>query len=255
MTATNQDKNHVKSIEKALDILLLFNTDTRELSHAEIARRMGWSTSTASRLLGTLLERDFLSKNEENGKYRLGNMIYYLGSVARRNSDIHECGVPVLEKLSQLTDETVHIFIRDGINRVCIEQIESTKRVRISSDIGKRDFLWVGSTGRVLLAFCPEEKREQLYQEIHEAAPEVDIELLRKKVQRVKDEGFARKDGDWDRHCACIAAPFFDQRGICRGSLGVSVPDFRFPEDDSDYVRLVTEGAKEISIYMGWCGQ
>ena len=83
-TIDNNDRNRVKSIDKALDVLLLFSREENELAHAEIARRMGWTTSTASRIIGTLLERDFLSKNEDNGKYRLGNMVYYLGAIAER---------------------------------------------------------------------------------------------------------------------------------------------------------------------------
>ena len=62
-TIDNNDRNRVKSIDKALDVLLLFSREENELAHAEIARRMGWTTSTASRIIGTLLERDFLSKN------------------------------------------------------------------------------------------------------------------------------------------------------------------------------------------------
>jgi len=252
MGITNNDKNRVKSIDKALDILLLFNQEEKELSHAEIARRMGWSTSTASRLLGTLLERDFLSKSEENGKYQLGNMIYYLGAIARNNSDIQRCGLPVMERINQITNETVHIFVRDGINRVCIEQINSKQKICMSSDIGVRDLLWVGNTGRVLLAFCPEQRREELYEKIREAAPEADLDVLREKVLRVRANGYAKKDGEWDRHCACIAAPIFDQDGRVKSCLALSVPDFRFPEDDSEYIRLVVEGAKEISLHMGW---
>lgn len=102
------------------------------------------------------------------------------------------------------------------------------------------------------MAFCEKQKREELFHRIHEAVPEVDMKLLREKVMRVREKGFAGRDGEWDRHCACIAAPIFDQNGMLQGCLGISVPDFRLPEDDSDYVRLILEGAKEISLHMGW---
>lgn len=49
-----------------------------------------------------------------------------------------------------------------------------------------------------------------------------------------------------------LPPPIFDQNGMLQGCLGISVPDFRLPEDDSDYVRLILEGAKEISLHMGW---
>lgn len=51
MTVGNQaqsDEKNVKSIEKALNILLLFTPETPELSHTDIAKTMGWSTATTS---------------------------------------------------------------------------------------------------------------------------------------------------------------------------------------------------------------
>ena len=57
----DEEKKYIKSVEKALDVLLLFSTEEQELAHVEIARKMGWTTSTASRFLSTLLKKDFLS--------------------------------------------------------------------------------------------------------------------------------------------------------------------------------------------------
>lgn len=105
----------------------------------------------------------FLSKNEDNGKYRLGNMVYYLGAIARGNSDMRSCALPVMQKINQITNETVHIFVRDGISRVCIEQVTSHQTIRMSCEIGVRDVLWIGNTGRVLMAFCEKQKREELF--------------------------------------------------------------------------------------------
>lgn len=258
MENKNRDKNHVKSIDKALDILLLFNRQERELSHAEIARRLGWSTSTVSRFLGTLLERDFLKKNEENGKYSLGNMIFYLGSVVRSNLDIRDHALPVMEEIHRRTDETVQMFIRDGINRICIEQVESTQVIRMFCEIGLRDVLWIGTTGRVLIAWSSPETRQELYRRIRAEAPEVDTEKMEQMVRQARADGYAITDPAWDRvrekdrHCACISAPIFNQNGKVKAALALSVPDFRLPDNTSEYIRMVMEGARTISLSLGW---
>lgn len=249
---TENNKGLVKSIDKALNILLLFNKDEKELSHAQISKRLHLSSATTSRLLGTLRSKGFLMKNEENGKYRLGTMIYYLGSIAVNHSELRSCCLPVMERINRITDETLHVFIRDGIHRVCIEKVESHKNIRMTIDIGIPDVLWVGNTGRVLLAYCTDEKREELFRRIHEAAPDLDMDNFRNRVMQVRKKGYGGKCGPWDRHCACVAAPIFDRTGSIIGTLGISVPDFRYPDDDSEYVRMILNGAKEISLQMGW---
>lgn len=248
----HEDKKYIKSVEKALDVLLLFSTEEPELPHTEIARRMGWTTSTTSRFLSTLLKKDFLIKNEENGKYRLGHRIYYLGALVRNNAGLRRVGLPVMERINRETQETVHIFVRDGIHRVCVEQVDSPQKIRMASEIGVRDKLWVGCTGRVLLAYCPEEKRDKLFRQILEAEPEVDVASLREKIMRVRRLGFSSKDGPWDRNCGCAAAPIFNANGKLEGCLAISAPAFRFPADVMQYAGLVMEGADEISEKMGY---
>ena len=74
MTVGNQaqsDEKNVKSIEKALNILLLFTPETPELSHTDIAKTMGWSTATTSRLLNTLQNKGFLQSVPKSTKHHL----------------------------------------------------------------------------------------------------------------------------------------------------------------------------------------
>ena len=84
MTVGNQaqsDEKNVKSIEKALNILLLFTPETPELSHTDIAKTMGWSTATTSRLLNTLQNKGFLIRYPSTGRYTLGGVLYFLGQI------------------------------------------------------------------------------------------------------------------------------------------------------------------------------
>ena len=87
MTVGNQaqsDEKNVKSIEKALNILLLFTPETPELSHTDIAKTMGWSTATTSRLLNTLQNKGFLIRDPSTGRYTLGGVLYFLGQIAKK---------------------------------------------------------------------------------------------------------------------------------------------------------------------------
>jgi len=97
---------NVRSIERALKILLCFNSECTELTMTEIARKMELAKSTTSRLIVTLENLRFLKK-DQNNKYTLGYNIYNLGRIAKENIDFIEISRPTLQEISKSSKETV----------------------------------------------------------------------------------------------------------------------------------------------------
>lgn len=247
---SGQRSDTVKSIEKALNVLLLFSPQERELHHSEIARRMGWTTSTTSRMLNTLVKCNFLIKNAEQGTYMLGNTLYYLGQIADVHVNLKSIGRPVLERISKETQETVHIYLRSGIYRICYAQVESEQEIKQSSVIGGMEPIWEGATGCVLLSYATEEEREAVLRTVQAKKPTLDLQPLRDKMEPTRRAGFAQNHNE--NHVGCVAAPIYDADGSVSACLGISTPEFRFPDDPSEFTRLVVEGAEEISRQMGY---
>ncbi len=249
-----RDRSTVRSIEKALNILRLFTYRENELSHTEISRRMGWTTSTTSRLLNTLVESGFLMKDPEHGRYRLGSAILYLGSVAASSTDLRRICIPVLRDLSSRTGETAHVYIRSGLWRICYEQVESQQAVRQASEVGSREPLWIGATGRALLAFLEDEERERLLEQIGRENPEVDMARLREQLAEERQQGYVENADGRNSHVGCIAAPVRNAAGKLEACLAVSMPSFRFPKDRREMRQAVLEGAEGISRQLGYSG-
>ena len=252
---TQSDEKNVKSIEKALNILLLFSSETPALSHTEIAKAMGWSTSTTSRLLSTLQNKGFLIRDFATGKYMLGGVLYFLGQVAKNSVNLSQICTPVIQRIRNETQETVHIFIREGYERICFAQAEGTQSVRQSTALGTREPVCYGATGIVLLAFQQPEELGKSIAVLKERFRDLNLEELLMKVAVAKDQGFALKKGDTDgSHVGCIAAPIHNSDGSVTACIGISTPEFRFPEDPGHFVDLIKEGAREISQQLGYHG-
>lgn len=250
----DEEKN-VKSVEKALNIFLLFTQETPELSHTEISKAMGWGTATTARLLNTLQNRGFLIRNEMNGKYMLGNIFYYLGQVAKQSSNLEQISLPVLERIRDETQETVQIFLRDGIQRVCFANAEGPQNIRQSTPVGTYEPLCYGSTGIILLAFQQPEVLGKLLGELKQSCQYVNLEKLLMKIAIAKDQGYFLKTGsDDDTHVGCIAAPIYNPDGTVSACIAISTPEFRFPSDPSRFIALITQGAQEISQKLGYHG-
>jgi IclR family KDG regulon transcriptional repressor len=139
----------VRAAERALDILLCF-TEKREWSLTEIAQHTGLNKSTVYRLLVTLEGKGFLRRNPETEKYRLGFRIWELSANLSQSDDPAVLFLPEMERLRDELEETVSLYIRDGMERVRIQAVESHQTIRRVAPIGDRMPLTVGASSRRL---------------------------------------------------------------------------------------------------------
>ena len=99
--ADPSNKYHNQSIMKAISALKLFSHTEYELSISTIAERLEMPISTTHRILNTLESVGYISKNADNGKYRLGIGCFILGSNVRLYQEMAQKAQPFLQELSQ----------------------------------------------------------------------------------------------------------------------------------------------------------
>ena len=107
----------VRSVERALDILLCFTEDTG-LTMSEIAQRVNLHKSTVHRLLASLEKKGFVVRNPSADQYRLGFRVWELAANLWQSDDPAIILLPEMERLRDLIGETVSLYIRDGRERI-----------------------------------------------------------------------------------------------------------------------------------------
>ena len=101
----------IQSVERALQILDLFNEQATELKITDISKLMGLSKSTLHSLLKTLQLHGYIDQNPENGKYRLGMKLVERGHFVVGSIDIRQKAKGWLTELSRRTGQTTHLGI------------------------------------------------------------------------------------------------------------------------------------------------
>ena len=140
------------SAERVLALLASFEDGRPELSVTEIAEALGVHKSTASRLAATLERTGFLARSGK--RYRLGVEIIRLGSVALRGADIVARLQPAMDKLSELTGETINLAVPAGPDILNVAEVPSSYILSCSGGwIGRRTKPHAVANGKVLLAF------------------------------------------------------------------------------------------------------
>ncbi|MCL5676632.1 MAG: IclR family transcriptional regulator [Firmicutes bacterium] len=246
------DKETVRSVERALDILLCFVDQPRGLGVTQVADRIGLYKSTVHRLLQTLESKGFVRRDGISERYHLGERVLQLAASFPESDDLPAVATPEMIRLRDETGETVSLYIRDGVDRVRIHKAEGLQAVRRVVQLGERMPLFVGASSKVLLAYAPEDMRQQVLSPEH-LPPGFDRRSLEKQLARVRRLGYAVSVEEREPGSAAVAAPIADRSGRVSAALAVSGPAVRFQEESVErYATLVRLATERIAQRLGW---
>ncbi len=213
-----------KTVDRALDILELFDDLNTGKNLNEISEALDISISTAYRIVSTLENRKFLRKDKESKLYYVGERLARYGSDLAKDEYelLKEVSFPCMHKLHEKYNENIALFISEGENKVCIERLESTKALRHVELIGSKATLKKGSVGKVFLAFFTEEETSRI--NLDETWPN-QIELA-----KVRKQGYALSVGEREEGLVGLSAPIFKE-DRCIGVISMSGPVGRIIND------------------------
>lgn len=242
----------VKVLERMFMILDCFSIESPLLSISDIHQRTGLNKSTIYRILASLCNHGYMMQDEASQQYRLGFKFFDLGAVFLNQLDIRRIAIPIMRELREKTGETVNLNVEDKGERVCIELLESPHEIRNFVQIGQRNELYLGASGKVLLAFMDDEEKKA---GVFEAAAKhgVDLRRLREDLTLIRKQGYCVSWGERAAGSWAVSAPVYDQRGKVIAGLTVSGPQMRMTQERlPGIVRVVVEGAQTLSERMGY---
>ncbi|HEY3467756.1 MAG TPA: IclR family transcriptional regulator [Amycolatopsis sp.] len=254
--ASASDNAGTEAAARVADVLLLFTGGPRYLGVSTISRELDLSKAVVYRILQSLVSREMLATDPGVAGYRLGPAAVALGASALRRFDARVAATPVLRRLRDETGETTTLSGLVGDERVYLDQFESPREIKMTVELGRRFPLHAGSSGKVILASLPEDRREAVLHRELPALTEHTIttpEQLREALADVARDGVAVSLGERQPGAGSVAAPLFGPDGDVHGSISICGPQYRFtPEAVGRYRDLVREAAAEIRQSWAW---
>lgn len=247
----------IQAVERALNILELFNEQKVELNLAEISQQTGLHKSTLHSLLKTLQAQGYIEQAEANAPYRLGVKLLERGYLVQRSRDFITVARPYLEKLSEETGQTVHLGVLDGKSGVYVDKVEGTRSIIVYSRIGRRMPIHTTAIGKVLLAFqSPAVIGKTL--DGYDFASSTENTITERVVYeaalaKVRSDGFAVDEQENVRGCRCAAVPVWghDRKLVAAISISTVVENVSMNEFKSFIEQLKTTGAN-VSHELGY---
>lgn len=208
------------ALEKGLDILEYLSRAEEGLTQAEIARALGRSVSEIFRMLVVLQQRGYIACDLGTDRYVLTTLMF---EVAHRTPLIRRLttvAAPLMRDLAQHINQSAHLAVLAEDSILIVGQVDPPARHLMSVRLGTRVDVWRASSGRVIMAFQPEEAladmltRARRPQEISEARLRADLATIRSCGHEVVDS-FVVKG------VVNISAPIIDHTGHAVAALTV----------------------------------
>jgi DNA-binding IclR family transcriptional regulator len=197
------DDGGVAAVDRALSILDALTDE--KITLAELSKRTDLYKSTLLRLAKSLEKFGYLLRDDD-GCYRLGSKVLFLGSLYQRHFHTADLVPPVLSRLVADIHEGASYYIVDGEHRVVLHRVDASRSVRDAVHEGDRFPLNSGASGHVLRAFAG--ARGERYDQVRGAM-------------------FAASFGERDPEIAAYSSPVFGQGNRLVGAISVSGPRYR----------------------------
>jgi IclR family KDG regulon transcriptional repressor len=243
------NRYRIEAVDRAL---MLLNTlaSNPGVSASELATALKANRSLVFRMLSTLADRGFVSK-DSNNFYSLGPQLLYLGLQAEGGNSLNVASKDVLDDLAKDTQETVGVIVRNELDTIAVAFRDSSQLLRFHSGFAAKGGLHQGAASKLLLAFSPDDIIEQVIGKyLGEFAPATlrTREKVLALLETIRREGYYAAIGDVNPDVFSISAPVRDTHGVVIAALAVLGPTSRLDADKRNWlIQRVVESAALIS--------
>ena len=206
-----------KTADQALTVLIEVS-ERGPLSPAQLARSLGLNRTVVHRLLSTLHQRGFVTRQEAG--YGPGTLLVRLADHVQPEMRVQ--GRAAMSRLVGRIGETAVMHIPDGDEAVVLEQVVAEGNVlRVEHQIGSRHTLASGASGRALLAFMGEPAVERALKRVENTT------TVRRQLDAVRQLGYELSHDELQQGVHGLAVPVVGDGGVAVASMAVLVPATR----------------------------
>lgn len=236
-------------LENGLKILEMV-ADNKGIGFNQLKTELGLSPASLNRYLKTLMERNYIKKNE-NQQYIIGKRMMEISKDQGELEVVATKVQPLLENISAILGSTSIFFYFKQGRMICTSKFMVREGLTMQ-DIGesRTDYV-LHPWGYLLLASLESKVREVFIENvnIYEACKglEPDSELLDSFIYEAGEHGYSDDKGKIFRNTRRIAVPVYLENNLV-GALGVGILGVYLEDEDKEnIVKVLRQKAETLS--------
>jgi len=238
--------------EKTLLVLEAALTHSR---FTDVVDATGLAKATTHRILGTLVDRHFVTVDDE-GNYLPGPKMLSLAGLALQRIDITAIAKPFVDELVAKSGCTVHLGVVNGDEIIYLIRADSDKPYVMPSRVGLAIPMHSTGIGKVVLADRSDGDLERFVARAG-LPPRTEhtitnLDGLRAEIERVRSHGYALDREENVPGLGCVAAPIRDLTGTVKYGISISTLTLEHTYEQIETMApMAVETADKISAALG----
>jgi DNA-binding IclR family transcriptional regulator len=228
---------------------------------SELCDELALPKSIAHRLLGLLVETDFVQQDRETGRYDLTLKLTTLGLRHYALTGLDDVAQPLLERLAEDTGELARLAVVQGERLIWVAKAQGARSglrydPGLDHDTGHDAVLHATATGKAWLATLPEREALRIVEATGLRTPARfgpnaarSLEEFRERLAATRRAGYgeALEEGEAGTAAVAVAVRSGARDGRTVGTLSVAGPLVRFgPERRPQLAARLAEVAAEL---------
>jgi len=255
--SSDRERYVIPNLRNACRILKVLGRNKNGLKAADLARDLKIPVTSTLRIMSTLCLEGFARKVES--RFELGPVLIQLGETALAGTEVRDLAAPLLQRLTELTDETSHLAIPCDDRALIVAVQDSPHPLRAASRPGFLAELHCSSTGKIFLAYLHRDRLAKILAEnvptVRTPATLTTLASIKREVELTRKRGFSLDNEEFHHGVRCLAVPVFAADGTVAAALGITAATLRFTEARiPEMAAKVRSVADELSRLLGYSG-
>jgi len=221
----NRPAYAIASVDSALHLATLLQQEG-PMRVTDVSARLGVSVSTAHRLLGMLVYRDFAEQLPDR-RYGSGPVLRG-GSVPQSSvARLRAAALPHLHALVESLGETANVMVLAGADVRFVATVECDHVLRVGDRTGRVLPAHLSSGGKAALAMAGAEQLAGVLGALEDAV----AARLERELRTIRRRGFAVNDQATEAGLTAVGVGVPAAGGFSGAAISVSAPAARFSRD------------------------
>lgn len=220
----------IPNLKNACRLLQSLSMGPGPATIAELADQLHIPRSSTLRILATLEEQQFVRRIGK--RYQLGVAMIPIGRAATGQHTQREHFIPILQWVSEETDETCHLVQRVADHVLILHVCESPHPMSAHSSEGSLAELHCSATGKAILAQMPRADAMGILSRT-ELKPRTSrsltsLESLNHELDKIVQQGYSIDEQEYHEGIRCMAVSVCSDVNVCMHSIGITASTSRF---------------------------
>jgi len=242
------------TVSRVLALLSCF-AERQEWSITDLAARLSLPKSTIHRLLRLCRDAGFIEA-QSGSIYSVGIEFNRVSAIVAAQAPLVRFGLPLIQDIAYECQEVsiLAVLVPEKLKMTYLAKADPSEDFRYHIDLNVLKSICWGACGRTMLAYLPE---AQIVKAVSEAGASpsgtpFNEASLRSDLESIRKRGYYISRGQHRETAVGVAVPFFGPDGAIKGSIGISIPTFRFRNKMvPGLVKPMTEKARKITYFLG----